>query len=138
MLRDKIRIRHLPVDGAESDERRLFSPKGELAQIVNGSMTIKHLVYWDLDSPKSGQTRGDHYHHIKNEECYILTGELDITICDRGTMEQAILPATAGDRITIEAGVAHSYRSRSYAQVLELLPTPYDATDTVPFKLKTL
>lgn len=136
MLRDKIRIRHLPVDGAESDERRLFSPKGELAQIVNGSMTIKHLVYWDLDSPKSGQTRGDHYHINKTEECYVLTGELDITVCDRDTMEQVTLPAVAGDRITIEAGVAHSYCSRGYVQVLELLPTPYDATDTAAFKLK--
>lgn len=67
MLRDKIRIRHLPLDGAESDERRLFSPKGEPAQIVDGSPTIKHLVYWDLDSPKSGQARGDHCQNVKIE-----------------------------------------------------------------------
>ena len=54
MLKDKIQIVSLPIGGRDEAERRVFSPKGELAQIVNGTAAIRHLVYWDLDSPRSG------------------------------------------------------------------------------------
>lgn len=133
MLKDRIRIVPLPVGGADDAERRIFSPKGELAQIVNGTNAIRHLVYWDLDSPRSGQTRGNHYHRVKTEECYVLTGEIEVIAMDRETAEREVMTARAGDRITVDSGVAHSFRSRGYAQVLELLPTPYDAADTIPF-----
>ena len=38
MLKDKIRIVSLPIGGPDESERRVFSPKGELAQIVNGRL----------------------------------------------------------------------------------------------------
>jgi len=136
MLKDKIRIVSLPIGGPDEAERRVFSPKGELAQIVNGTAAVRHLVYWDLDSPRSGQTRGSHYHRIKTEVCYVLTGEIEVTAVDRETSERAILIVRGGDRITLAPGVAHSYRSKGYAQALELLPDPYDATDTVPFPVQ--
>ena len=132
MLKDKIRIASLPIGGPDESERRVFSPKGELAQIVNGTAAIRHLVYWDLDSPHSGQTRGSHYHRIKTEVCYVLTGEIEVTAVDRETSEREVITARAGDRITVDPGVAHSYRSKGYAQALELLPTPYDPEDTIP------
>jgi len=135
MLKDRIRIIPLPIGGADDAERRLFSPKGELAQIINGTAAIRHLVYWDLDSPRSGQTRGNHYHRVKTEECYVLTGEIEVTVVDRETSEREVITARAGDRITVDPGVAHSYRSKGYAQALELLPTPYDAADTIPFSV---
>jgi len=132
MLKDKIRIVSLPIGGPDEAERRVFSPKGELAQIVNGTAAVRHLVYWDLDSPRSGQTRGSHYHRIKTEVCYVLTGEIEVTAVDRETSEREVITARAGDRITVDPGVAHSYRSKGYAQALELLPTPYDPEDTIP------
>ena len=132
MLKDKIQIVSLPIGGRDEAERRVFSPKGELAQIVNGTAAIRHLIYWDLDSPHSGQTRGSHYHRIKTEVCYVLTGEIEVTAVDRETSEREVITARAGDRITVDPGVAHSYRSKGYAQALELLPTPYDPEDTIP------
>ena len=132
MLKDKIRIVSLPIGGPDEAERRVFSPKGELAQIVNGTAAIRHLVYWDLDSPRSGQARGSHYHKAKTEECYVLTGEIEVTAVDRETGERTILTVCGGDRVTIVPGVAHSYRSKGYAQALELLPNPYDPDDTIP------
>lgn len=133
LLKDKIRIVSLPIGGPDEAERRVFSPKGELAQIVNGTTAVRHLVYWDLDSPRSGQTRGSHYHKSKTEECYVLTGEIEVTAVDQETEERAILTIRGGDRVSIAPGVAHSYRSKGYAQALELLPNPYDSTDTIPF-----
>lgn len=131
MLNNKVRIITLPIGGADDAERRMFSSRGELAQIINGTMTIQHLVYWDLDSSKSGQTRGNHYHKFKTERCYVLTGELEVTVLDRETSERKTLTVRSGDRIAVAPGIAHSFRSKGYAQALELLPTPYDAADTV-------
>ncbi len=131
MLDEKVRVESLPVGGADGAERRIFSAKGEMAQIVNGTSTFMHLVYWDLDSPKSGQTRGNHYHKIKTEQYYVLTGEMDMTVVDRETSERKVLPVRGGDRITVAPGVAHSFFSRGYAQVLEFAPAPYDVADTV-------
>ena len=131
MLKDKVTVVSLPTGGADAVERRVFTPKGEMAQILNGSMTVQHLMYWDLDSPKSGQTRGNHYHKAKTEQYYVLTGEVDLTVVDRETTERQVLAVKGGDRITVAPGVAHSFRSRGYAQVLEFSPAPYDASDTV-------
>lgn len=131
MLNDKVKIITIPTGGVDDAERRVFSSKGELAQIINGTTAIQHLVYWDLDSPRSGQTRGNHYHKVKAEQCYVLTGELEVTVVDRETSERKILTVKGGDRINIAPSVAHSFRSKGYAQVLELLPTPYDAADTL-------
>ena len=127
MLNNKVTIITLPIGGADDAERRLFSSKGELAQIINGTMTIQHLVYWDLDSTRSGQTRGNHYHKVKTERSYVLTGEFEVTAVDRQTSEREIMTVKGGDFITIAPGVVHSFRSKGYAQALELLPTTYDA-----------
>lgn len=51
MLSDKVRIITLPIGGVDDAERRVFSSRGELARIINGTTTIKHLVYQDLDLP---------------------------------------------------------------------------------------
>jgi hypothetical protein len=39
----------------------------------------------------------------------------------------------AGERITIDHGVAHCYRSRGPAVVLEMGESAYDPFDTTPF-----
>lgn len=54
MLKTKVIIDPLPMTGDDHVERRLFSAKGEMAQILNrATEAYRHLVYWDLDSPKS-------------------------------------------------------------------------------------
>jgi hypothetical protein len=66
MLKTKVFIDPLSMTGDDQAERRLFSAKGEMAQILNrAAETFRHLVYWDLDSTKSGEERGDHYHEKK-------------------------------------------------------------------------
>ncbi|MCA1809551.1 MAG: cupin domain-containing protein [Lentisphaerae bacterium] len=103
-----------------------------MAQILNDTMSVRHLVYWDLNSDEAGAMRGNHYHRLKTEQYYILKGKLDLLLLDPETGERAVRPVNAGDRITVAPGVAHAFRSRGYAQVLEFSPDPYDASDTVP------
>jgi dTDP-4-dehydrorhamnose 3,5-epimerase-like enzyme len=113
----------LPMTGDNHSERRLFSDKGEMAQILNRTAeTYRHLVYWDLDSTKSGEERGHHYHRRKTENFYVLTGEFDLLIHDLETGRKEVLVVKAGDRLRIFPGIAHAFRSRVYSQALEYAP----------------
>jgi mannose-6-phosphate isomerase-like protein (cupin superfamily) len=137
MLAGKVIIEGLPTGGNDTAERRIFSQKGEMAQILNRpSESFRHLVYWDLDSSSSAQERGGHYHRQKTEHFYVIAGELDLLVEDleTGAKEKAFLQA--GDRLTINPRVAHAFRSRIYSQVLEYSPDPYDPGDAVPFRVE--
>jgi mannose-6-phosphate isomerase-like protein (cupin superfamily) len=133
MLESKITIETLPPEGDHDAERRFVSPKGEMAQILNRpDEPYYHLVYWDLDTPTSGQQRGHHYHAKKVECFYILTGKLEFMLETLDKTERLVIPVEAGQRITLQPGVAHAFRSNGYAQVLEYSPAAYDPTDTYP------
>ncbi len=132
-LRSKITVDTLPSEGGHDDERRFVSPKGEMAQILNRPYEpYYHLAYWDLDTPSSGQERGHHYHAKKVEYFYILTGKVDFILETLDKTERLVISLEAGQRITLQPGVAHAFRSKGYAQVVEYSPAAYDPTDTYP------
>jgi mannose-6-phosphate isomerase-like protein (cupin superfamily) len=136
MLEAKVTVEELPIGGDDHSERRFFSIKGEMAQILNrANETFKHLVYWDLDSVQNGQERGHHYHASKTERYYILSGEIELRLQDLETSERKTLLLKAGSRVVISPRVAHAFRSRTYSQVLEYSPEPYDPTDTHPYEV---
>lgn len=127
-------IEELPVGGSDAEERRLVSAKGEMAQILNrADFCLRHLVYWDLDSAKSGQCRGNHYHLKKTERYYVITGQLELLLFDTAASQGEIIRVSGGDRITVPPRVAHVFRSLVYSQVLEFSPDIYDPGDTKPF-----
>ncbi|MHB9075815.1 MAG: polysaccharide biosynthesis C-terminal domain-containing protein [Desulfobaccales bacterium] len=96
MLKNKVMIDLLPMTGDGHSERRLFSGKGEMAQILNRTTeTYRHLVYWDLDSTKSGEERGHHYHGKKTENFYVLTGEFDLWVHDLETDHKEVFVVKA-------------------------------------------
>jgi mannose-6-phosphate isomerase-like protein (cupin superfamily) len=135
MLEEKVVIEELPTGGDDSNERRIFSEKGEMAQILNRTgEAFKNLVYWELDSTKTGQERGHHYHEKKTERFYVLTGELELSVKELSSYSSKKLIVRAGNRLTIAPRVAHAFRSLMYAQVLEYSPDPYDPADTYPYK----
>jgi mannose-6-phosphate isomerase-like protein (cupin superfamily) len=136
MLKNKVIIDPLPLTGDDRAERRLFSAKGEMAQILNrDSESYKHLVYWDLDSTRSGEERGHHYHGKKTENFYVLTGEFDLLVHDLETDHKGIYVVKAGDRLQIAPGVAHAFRSKTYSQALEYSAEQYDPADTKPYRV---
>jgi len=136
MLETKLVIEDLPMEGDNNLERRTFSEKGEMAQILNRTIeAFKHLVYWELDSAKSGQERGQHYHERKTEHFYVLTGELELSLIDLEGSDSKKVLVKAGNRVAISSRVAHTFRSLAYSQVLEYSPEPYDPSDTHPYKV---
>jgi len=136
MIGTKVIIENLPVGGDDNLERRVFSAKGEMAQILNRSnQAFKQLVYWELDSAKSGEERGHHYHEKKIEHFYVVTGELELLFKDLESSVSKKLLVKAGNRLDICPRVAHAFRSLTYSQVLEYSPEPYDPSDTHSYKV---
>ena len=137
MLEDDVVVEDLRVGGADHEERRLFSPKGEMAQILNRpTESFRQLVYWDLDSTRTGQERGHHFHRKKVDRIYIISGEVEFVVEDPATGERKVFKARAGSRVTIAPRLAHAFRSTTYTQALEYSPDPYDPADTHPAKLE--
>jgi mannose-6-phosphate isomerase-like protein (cupin superfamily) len=136
MLETKVIIEDLPMGGDDNLERRIFSEKGEMVQILNRPYeAFKHLVYWELDSTNSGQERGHHSHERKIEHYYVFTGELELLLKDVESFVSKKLVVKAGNRLAISPRVAHAFRSLTYSQVLEYSPEPYDPSDTHPYKV---
>lgn len=134
-LHDRVRVERLKADAPEGSPMRRSNEKGEMAQIVNGDLPpLRHLLVWTLDSPKSGATRGHHFHTDRIERAYVVAGEVDVLVQPNDRSLPAMLvPLQAGDRMTIDHGVAHAYRSRGPAIVLEMGESAYDPLDTTPF-----
>ena len=136
MIGEKVIIVSLPIGGPDEAERRIYSNKGEMAQIINREDdSFRQIVYWDIDSPRTGVDRGHHYHQKKPDRLYVISGEVELLLEDPQTGEKATAHLKAGDRVHIAPGVAHAVRSLTYAQVLEYAPDPYDPADTYPYKL---
>lgn len=135
-LESKIAVERLPNAGSDSAERIIFSPKGEMAQILNRKdEAFRHLVYWDLDSARTGQERGHHYHSRKVEHFYVLSGKVELIAKDLETSENKTWVMTKGTKVIIQPGVVHAFRSTVYSQVLEYTENPYDPSDTHPHKI---
>jgi len=136
MFDKKVIIEQLPIGGNNNLERRIFSEKGEMAQILNrADEGFKQLVYWELDSTKPDQERGHHCHERRIERIYVLTGELELLLKDIESSDSEKVIIKAGNRVTISPRIAHAYRSLMYSQVLEYSPEPYNPIDTHPYKV---
>jgi uncharacterized cupin superfamily protein len=84
-----------------------------MAQILNRtSEAYKHLVYWDLDSVRSGEERGHHFHEKETERFYVLSGEIKLLVQDLETGAKKLILLKAGDRLTVTPRVGHAFRSR--------------------------
>jgi hypothetical protein len=135
-LHDRVRVERLKADGSDGGPMRRTNEKGEMAQIVNGDLPpLRHLLLWTLDTPTSGATRGRHFHTNRVERAYVVAGEIEVLVQpnDR-TLPGMLVPMQAGERITIDHGIAHCYRSRGPAIVLEMGESPYDPLDSTPFE----
>src|SRR5262245_13763958 len=134
-LHDRVRVERLKLDAPDSGPMRRANEKGEMAQITNGELPpLRHLLVWTLDTPKTGATRGRHFHTNRIERAYVLAGEVELLVQPNDkTLPGMLVPLTAGERVTIDHGVAHCWRSKGPATVLEMGESPYDPLDTSPF-----
>ena len=133
---DRVIVESLPIGGPDAAERRIFSDKGEMAQIINRpDAAIRQIVYWDIDSARTGVDRGHHYHRKKTDRLYVISGEVELLLEDPQTGAQERVILRAGDRVQILPGIAHAVRSLIKSQVIEYSPDPYDPADTYPHRV---
>jgi len=127
----KIMIHELPVTEEFLREKRLLQDRGELALIADGQ-PFKHLGYFSLN-PGDNHFRGGHYHKMKTEYFYVISGELEVSLVDLETYEKTTVRLSSGHRVEIRPMCAHRFRAVEHAQVIEYYDALYDPDDDHPY-----
>ena len=130
-MSDKISIEDLPVTQEFRRQRRLIQERGELALIEDGTC-FRHLGYFSLKKSKTF-FRGGHYHLVKVEHFYVVSGRLLVRLVDLDSGHESEVELREGQRVTIHPRCAHLFRAEEDAQVIEYYEGIYDPDDDVPF-----
>jgi dTDP-4-dehydrorhamnose 3,5-epimerase-like enzyme len=111
---------------------RINSPRGELAVLTDGSVPIRHLSYLEM---RPGMVRGNHYHKLRKEYCYVISGELTLALADVATGESVSVQIHAGEIAYIQPGIAHAFNPLGQGQAVEYAAQPFDLSDVFPHRL---
>ena len=111
---------------------RIQSPRGEMAVLSDGATPIRHLAYIEL---RAGRLRGNHYHKLRHEYCYLICGELDLTLLHLESGERAIVRMRTGDMAIIAPGIAHALTPTTQGHAVEYAAEPFDAADVFPHQV---
>lgn len=121
-----------PVPADTPVRKRLLLPQGELAQFHDADEPVHYLAYIEL---LEGQTRGNHYHQVKEESVYVIRGELELVVEDVASRAREVVSLRAGDLAVIQPGIAHVLRTLKPGQAIEFSKARFDPADTHRFPL---
>ena len=113
--------------------KRLDLARGELAQFHDGDEGARYIAYIEL---RAGAVRGNHYHKIKKEWTYVISGKLQLLLEDVATRERASLTMQGGDLAFIPPCVAHALRTLEPGGAVEFSQANFNAADIYPFELE--
>lgn len=116
----------IPADGGV-----LVSDAGRFARVLDGE-AFRYLAFVEF---LPGRTRGNHYHHAKQELLYITDGRLLAYYVDIDTGRSLELTLGAGHVIRTGPRLAHAYHALEVAHAIEISVQPFDASDTVPYEV---
>lgn len=122
----------LPLGPQAPNLRRLVLPQGELAQFYDADEGIRYLAFIEL---LPGKIRGNHYHKVKVELVYVISGEVLLLVADTDSGGRASVPLRAGDLVTIQTGIAHALQPVKPGQAVEFSTARFDAADIHKFPL---
>jgi uncharacterized RmlC-like cupin family protein len=137
LLGGKVAKRTLPLVQPSStpDSRtlkRLLLPQGELAQFYDGDDGIRYIAQIEL---QAGSVRGNHYHKVKQEWVYMMSGEVTLILEDLESKARETTLLTAGDLVFIQTGVAHALQVTKSGQAIEFSTSRFDPADIYRHKL---
>ncbi len=132
---DRVTIRRLPLLDQPPPEPvldgvRIRMPAGEAAPVFNGGPWRFISVLEFL--PGTGLWRGNHWHAVKREHLYVISGRVLGVFEDIDSGERLEAELEAGTTVVVEPRCAHAFRERGEARVLECAPQPFDPTDAFP------
>jgi oxalate decarboxylase/phosphoglucose isomerase-like protein (cupin superfamily) len=126
----KVQVRPLLVTdqpaGRKETLARLLSPGGELTVLTDGTVPIRHLSYVEL---REGKARGNHYHKLRHETFYVISGEVELRIQDLATSERIAITMRPGDLACIDPEIVHTFLPITSGHALEFASEPFDAGD---------
>jgi mannose-6-phosphate isomerase-like protein (cupin superfamily) len=108
---------------------RLASPKGEMAVLADTGQIIRHLTYLEL---RPAQRRGEHYHKIRREYFYLISGEASLLLEEIATKSKISLQINPGDLVLLQPGIAHVFNPLTSGQAIEFAAEPFDPSDVYP------
>ena len=128
----KVRRRTLPVvapgpAGSGLLLKRVLLPQGELAQFHDSEEGIRYIAAIEL---KAGTVRGNHYHKIKREYVYVLSGNVLLVLEDLETRARETLELTTGNLVLIPPGIVHALQVKESGMAVEFSADRFDASDT--------
>lgn len=112
--------------------KRLVLPQGELAQFLDSDEPVRYGAYLEL---AEGGVRGNHYHDVKEEQIYVIAGELELVVEEVATGRRETLSMPAGSLTQIKAGIAHAFRTVQPGHAIELAQTRFTPGDFHSHKL---
>jgi mannose-6-phosphate isomerase-like protein (cupin superfamily) len=112
--------------------KRLLLPQGELAQFYDGEQGIRYIAFAEL---RRDCVRGNHYHNVKEEFVYIISGETLLVVEDIESKARASTTLQAGDLVFISTRIAHALRPIHSGQAIEFSNARFDAQDVHRFPL---
>jgi len=110
--------------------KRLFLRQGELAHFYDGDEGMRYAAFVEL---RPCEIRGNHWHHKKEEQIYIISGAVTLVAQDRDSGSKVSIKLEAGDLAFIATGVAHAIKTAAAGHGIEFSQTRFDAADVQPF-----
>jgi oxalate decarboxylase/phosphoglucose isomerase-like protein (cupin superfamily) len=111
---------------------RISSPRGELAVLTDGTVPIRHLSYLEM---RPGMIRGNHFHKLRQEYFYLISGNISLSLSDVATGQTVALEIQPGDMVYIQPGVAHAFNPLTPGHAVEYAAQPFDFSDVFPHQL---
>src|SRR5262245_6909085 len=98
-LGGKVTKRTLPkIEGRPGPDaprlKRLMLPQGELSQVYDAENGLRYLALVEL---RKDCVRGNHFHTVKEEGVYVISGLARLAVEDPGTKDRSELELRAGD-----------------------------------------
>lgn len=112
--------------------KRMLLEQGELAQFYTGDEGMRYLAFVEL---RAGTVRGNHYHKIKREWIYVISGELSLVVKDVASGTRDEFTMACGDLAFIPTHVAHALHVREPGQAIEFSPAAFDPADSYSYPL---
>ncbi len=112
--------------------KRLMLPQGELAQVYDSDEGIRYIAYIEL---RAESVRGNHYHKVKKEYVYMVSGTVSLVLEDVSSNERQSCDIKQGDLVLIQRGIVHALQVTQSGQAVEFSPNRFDAADIYRLKL---
>ena len=106
--------------------KRLALPQGELANFYDDQEGVRYLACIEL---RPGTVRGNHWHEVKEEQIYVISGELLLVVQERESGARQELELRPGDLALIRPGIAHALKTAAPGYAVEFSRTKFDPSD---------